>query len=278
MCKYTKKLFPSIYSFCFEMDCVISFQNRMATLMFPKLCLAAHSCLPNTRGILIEDVKAAKPTYSMELVASLPIQTGEQIHTTYANVNEGTFERRQILRDNYYFSCKCKRCQDPSEFGTFFSAFKCFHCEAGYLLPQDPLDLECKWRCVNTKKCKGGSNNGSSTMEYSELKIKLNKIRRELHGVNNEPTMSTLQQLETILYRNQRKTVHTNHWIMIEAEFILAMRILGYLPKCQKTTEEDLLLNRLIELCEHCLYIADLIQPGHHSYRGRMRRFETYFL
>lgn len=239
--------------------------NRMATLMFPKLCLAAHSCLPNTRGILVEDVKASKPTYSMELIASLPITEGEQIHTTYANVNEGTYERRQILRDNYYFNCTCKRCSDPSEANTFFSAIKCSNCAAGYLLPTDPLDLDAKWGCVNTKKCSKGTN---PSTDYSEVKIKLGKIRRELHAVNNEPTMSTIQQLESILYRNQRKTVHTNHWLMIEAEFLLALKILGYLPKSQKSAEEDLLLNRLIEVCEHCLYIANLIQPGHNSYRG----------
>ncbi|XP_021964685.2 SET domain-containing protein SmydA-8 [Folsomia candida] len=240
---------------------------RMATLMFPKLCLAAHSCVPNTRGILLEDVKASNSvcSYTMELIAALPILEGEQIHTTYANVHEGTMERQEILLDNYYFACKCKRCKDPSEFGTFFSAFKCLDCQAGYLLPADPLNRDSKWECVNTTKCK----NGKPTT-YTELKTKLNKIKRELHSINNgEPSLSTIRELESFL-QNQKKKLNVNHWLMMETEFLLAMRILGYLPKCQKSDEEDLLLNRLNELCEHCLYIADLIQPGHISYRGKL--------
>lgn len=231
--------------------------------MFPKLCLASHSCLPNTRGLLIEDVKASKPSYHMELVASLPIPEGEQIHTTYANVNEGTFERRQILRENYYFSCKCERCKDPTEFETYFSALKCLSCEAGYLLPEDPLDLEAKWVCVNRKKCKG-----KVYSSYSELKPLLNKIKREVHSIQNQASLSTIQQLESVLFKNQRKTVHMNHWLMLEVEFQIAWKILGVLPKCQKSDEEELLLNRLDEIAEHLLYIADLIQPGHNSYRG----------
>lgn len=87
---------------------------RMATLLFPKLCLAAHNCIPNTHGVLHEDSKSGKPTYTMELIASLPIPEGAQIHTTYANVCEGTVERREVLQDHYFFSCSCKRCASPT--------------------------------------------------------------------------------------------------------------------------------------------------------------------
>jgi hypothetical protein len=232
----------------------------MATLLFPKLCLAAHSCMPNTRGILSEDTKSFNPSYSMELIASLPINEGEEINTTYANINEGTFERRVVLQDNYYFRCLCKRCLDPTELGTFFSAFKCTKCDTGYLLPVDPLNMETPWTCINE-----GCSQRSS---YSELKIVIKRIKRELHAVENEATMSAITQLESILFRNQRKILNNNHWLMIETEFLLAMRILGYLPKCTVSEEEDKLLNRLHELCEHCLFVADLVQPGHNTYRG----------
>jgi hypothetical protein len=47
------------------------------------------------------------------------------------------------------FTCKCPRCCDPTELGTFLSAMKCLDgdCTDGYLLPSDSLDPDSDWIC-----------------------------------------------------------------------------------------------------------------------------------
>ncbi len=47
--------------------------------------------------------------------------------------------RRTHLRDGWFFSCRCSRCQDKTEGGTYSSAFKDFKGCGGIVLPCDPL-------------------------------------------------------------------------------------------------------------------------------------------
>ena len=36
--------------------------------------------------------------------------------------------------------CRCPRCSDVTEFGTYFSAMKCSHCHEGLILPETPAE------------------------------------------------------------------------------------------------------------------------------------------
>ncbi|CAL8110308.1 unnamed protein product [Orchesella dallaii] len=235
---------------------------RMATLLFPKLCLAAHNCIPNTHGVLKENVKDGNPTYTMELIASSPIPEGGQIHTTYANVCEGTTERREVLEDHYFFLCSCKRCSDPTEFGTYFSSLKCPDCPSGYLLSENPLDTFANWACA--EKCGGNSR------KYSEFIPKINRIRKEINAADMEyKAEDCIERYGEILETYKEKLLHPNHWLVIDMEFKLMLRISSFLPKLKKEEQSEM-LKKLIELAQHCLQIADVIQPGLNSYRGKI--------
>ena len=37
----------------------------------------------------------------------------------------GTRRRRRLFRDIWFFDCRCRRCSDPSENGSFLNGFKC---------------------------------------------------------------------------------------------------------------------------------------------------------
>jgi hypothetical protein len=52
------------------------------------------------------------------------------------------------------FTCKCARCSDPSELGSFLSAIKCQsdQCEFGFLLPSDSLDPDSEWICTKSEQ------------------------------------------------------------------------------------------------------------------------------
>lgn len=236
----------------------------MATILFPKLCLAAHNCIPNTHGVLNEDSKSGRPTYTMELIASLPIPEGTQIHTTYANVCEGTVERREVLEDHYYFACACKRCSSPTEFGTYFSSLKCVSCSSGFLVSGDPFDNNAVWICSN--KCRESKKD----LRYAEFVPKINRIRKEINAAEMEYGIeSCIEKYQEILDTYKGKILHPNHWFVIDIEFKLMQRIVSYLNRVRKE-EQNEMLKRLIELAQHCLDVADVIQPGLNSYRGKV--------
>src|SRR5687767_3211541 len=102
--------------------------------------MAEHSCTPNILRLVQTDS-------TLNFLATVPIQAGQRILTTYISVLDGTLERRAILERSYYFSCTCPRCADPTELGTHLSSVKCERClkqkrssSEGYLLPTDSLN------------------------------------------------------------------------------------------------------------------------------------------
>ena len=70
-----------------------------------------------------------------------------QITTRYISSIDCQPRRQDSLWKNWKFVCKCKRCSDPTECGSFVSAVKCFDCGADRVLPLDPLDYDSAWRC-----------------------------------------------------------------------------------------------------------------------------------
>ena len=45
-------------------------------------------------------------------------------------------KRRKKLREKWFFDCACKRCNDPSEFGSHVSSLKCAQCPDGLIIPK----------------------------------------------------------------------------------------------------------------------------------------------
>jgi hypothetical protein len=48
------------------------------------------------------------------------------------------------------FTCRCPRCSDPTELGSFLSAMRCQSdgCKSGFLIPTDSLDPDSDWTCT----------------------------------------------------------------------------------------------------------------------------------
>ena len=57
-----------------------------------------------------------------------------------------------------HFICRCRRCQDPTEFGTFASAVRCFSCASGWILPHDEADDDADGSAALRWKCSECSN------------------------------------------------------------------------------------------------------------------------
>ncbi|XP_013168523.1 PREDICTED: protein msta, isoform A-like isoform X2 [Papilio xuthus] len=109
--------------------------------LYPVSSLLNHNCVPNTRYNYNSDLQ-------MIVKAVKPIQAGCEIFTCYTGLLWGTPARRIHLYKTKHFLCKCDRCADPTERGTFLAALKCFSGECpGSLLPIEPLKSSSSWRC-----------------------------------------------------------------------------------------------------------------------------------
>jgi len=127
----------------------------------------------------------------MTVSASVDIKEGDHLQTMYTHALWGTFQRREHLKNNKQFWCKCRRCADPTELGTMFSAMRCVspNC-GGYLLPKAPLNSTAEWACSN---CVGLL----STTQIAELTGHLGQIVDE---ALSHPTESSLVVSNTYLF------------------------------------------------------------------------------
>ena len=78
-----------------------------------------HDCLSNSKFQINFD-GSRNPRISVK--ARRDIEAEEEITIQYTTSILGTHKRRKKLRSDYYFDCKCRRCRDVTECGTFVSA------------------------------------------------------------------------------------------------------------------------------------------------------------
>ena len=77
----------------------------------------------------------------IKLEAILPIRKDEEITTRYTTPQLGTMRRQQLLQNQWYFSCQCKRCLDPYELGSLTNSVMCPICQKGAMVPKNPTKL-----------------------------------------------------------------------------------------------------------------------------------------
>eukprot|EP00095_Tigriopus_kingsejongensis_P008719 maker-scaffold352_size199037-snap-gene-0.46 protein:Tk08719 transcript:maker-scaffold352_size199037-snap-gene-0.46-mRNA-1 annotation:"protein isoform a" len=118
---------------CFEIK-----QNGMnLRAMYRVACIISHDCCPNTKHTF-------DPDHSINLFATTNIRKGSIISATYTQSIWNTMNRRAHLYMSKCFWCQCRRCRDPTEFGTYLSANSCNAC-GGQVIPTQPLDNSAKW-------------------------------------------------------------------------------------------------------------------------------------
>jgi hypothetical protein len=102
--------------------------------------MMAHDCRPNTRH-------AFDASNTMFVYATVDINKGESVTTTYTNTFWNTSTRRVHLQSAKCFDCTCARCSDPTELGTYVGAINCTKCNQGKVISTDPLQNLAQWRC-----------------------------------------------------------------------------------------------------------------------------------
>ncbi|KAI8439743.1 hypothetical protein MSG28_013436 [Choristoneura fumiferana] len=136
-----------------------------ARALYSSACLLAHACTPSTTHTDAEQ-RAARP---LTVRAAVPHRQGDLLSLCYAYTLQGTLKRREHIKHSKFFDCVCRRCADPTELGTFASAFRCPKC-CGRVLSSAPLDPEAAWRC--------GDNGCSYNMPAAAVQLLLKSFFR----------------------------------------------------------------------------------------------------
>ncbi len=174
--------------------------DQYASAAYGVISLLNHSCDPNVTRI--NDSVNGR----MAIVSQRGLKAGEPLTTSYTKVfqNEGSAERREYLRANYYFLCGCKPCaenwpllsqlskqQDPK--------FICPKCSRNFNGGGSDYLLDKKGRCG---KC-------NQTLPISKLLKEYNKFIETFYQsyqlvLENKPVNAIKNLLPCLEYFNNR--------------------------------------------------------------------------
>ncbi|KAF7280479.1 hypothetical protein GWI33_005821 [Rhynchophorus ferrugineus] len=224
-------------------------QDAEVTALYPTAYLMEHSCVCNTSHTFEKSEKG----YAITIKAALPIAKGDHISTMYTHSLWGTQARREHLKETKYFSCKCQRCADPTELGTYVSALKCMGTKddepcGGIQLPINPIDDNTEWAC---DKCDVKLNN-------NEVAFLINQIGEEVDNVQlSNPTVRELDSLLTKMLN----FVHPNHYHAYSVKHSL-VQLYGYQQGYMPNQLSDDIVVRKATMCRELLDINKKLDPG----------------
>ena len=168
------------------------------TGLFLVFSIMNHSCVANTATILNSRER-------LQVKAVRRIRAGEEITVRYGGLNLGQPRRAQLLSDHWRFSCRCSRCSDPTEFGTFNSALLCPALDCSHYLCQHRALL---WRCQ-----------GCGTDQPLEFVVKV--IREaETFIKNNVGCDVDTDVLERTVWSLER-SLHPRHFLLAQLKLVL---------------------------------------------------------
>jgi len=207
-------------------------------------CLMEHSCQPNVKTFFNKD-------FQITVTAGRNIEEGEHLSVMYTHALWGTMARRDHLSITKNFWCKCKRCEDPSEFGTNFSTILE---EGNAVLPSDPLDADSDWVCEKTGAVK----------KAHDIKVALSEIGKELEVMMAKGSIDDIEEFIS----EKSKVLHPNHYHMVTAKHNL-LQMYGRTENCLIQDISEELLQRKVDLCNENLDLLYQLDPN-------MIRLEVY--
>ena len=188
-------------------------QVRIATAIYPTTSLLNHSCQPSIVNTFQKD----------RLVVKLAddIKKGQEIFNCYGpHQRRMDFEQRQqVLKQQYFFDCKCMYCVKGAVSLNQYNCFSCTQCEGnldneGYCSKCDKHQRKRIRYCQNIQQeCTEMFQKALSLISYYELAINNNEVDNEikdsleaaLHLLNR-----CLKSRASILYKHHKDLGETN--------------------------------------------------------------------
>ena len=218
--------------------------------VFPEVSVLSHSCgNSNARCVQKED------SDSIEIRAQRRIEKGEEITISYTSLLSSTRRRRKMLSSNWCFDCECRRCADPTEFGSNLGTLRCQKCGIGSVRMKNPLDFESGYEC-----------DGCDAEISSEAVM---RIEDEYEAALNSDESRGEELIEKYeAFRKKASGIfHDNHFIVMRIKSQLLTHY-GNVPGFFYHELPNELLERKIGLCEEFLAVFTLVDPGASDWRG----------
>lgn len=215
-----------------------------------------HSCTPNCTWAI-----TYSPTFTMKVRPTVDIKKGEMLNVCYNHEFSkfGFLKRQEKIRERAEFECKCHRCLDTTDLGTFAAAVNCFKCKEGYMLPSDASDYEEDWACgkCSYKMCSSFINS------FVESLYEQSDMAEDEAEETGEPVVKIF---ENFIDENSGVKVHPNHWVITEAA--LAVIKLRSKELSNLTSVEE--IDKFIGYCKYLLNIRNVLAPGFSNERGML--------
>ena len=208
--------------------------------VYPRIRLLNHSCIPNVH-------LTCSSIGVMEARSAVSIEKGETLLICYTGTVEPLWERQRCAIDVYHFQCRCNRCKDPTEMGTYFSSPKCSECPDRYLLPNINIPIM-KWYCMCCE------------MEYTT-----SDIRQEIEEWESRIDMNDFfgsRSAKSILNKvlQVENSFHSMHFLVLR----VAHKAIGHML----TDFSQEALNAKKTLWTKILSFYDVLEPGLTRRRG----------
>ena len=214
----------------------------------------------------------------MKVRAQKEIKKGEEITTRYLGPWEGQPSRQIKIQRNWQFICNCRRCQDPSDLATYFSAIKCTKCslkfennenceihnggmdsesvdKCGYLLPANPQVLGSPWKC---QSC-------DTIVTVTEIDDVLQKTEKMVDSMKSEilkclktDLSESVQSIESVI-KKLIELVHPNHFLVFQFK-----KWVMKLPLSAQAASSDKISFLELQMKFHSavMKIVDTLDPG----------------
>jgi len=221
--------------------------NGGGQAIFPTFSFMSHSCVPNCTHSVF-------PNKTLALQAKTKIKAGEEFTISYISTLQGSLKRRMKLHDKWFFDCRCPRCMDPTELGSFTSAHLCQVCNLpeAYIIPTEVEIDSAPWKC---QKC-------GLLSPAEELNKKETEIAMDMQKLDNNSLVGFEEFHETTL-----TMLHPNHYLNI----LLKRHLIGlYSGVLGQLETED--LERVKRYCEVVDGVYQIIDPGYQKERGTILR------
>ena len=229
--------------------------------VFPTFSYLNHNCMANCRYHISHDNK------SITVRAMRPILMGEEITISYIGTTLGNIIRRKSFQRHWRFTCGCKRCKDPTEFGTYLQGIRCRECKKeqtnGFMLPEyegtadETVKIygEEEWKC---DKC-------SNSMQDINVRVLLGDILQKTEFMTYEQSSATWEDL---LKELQSELLHPDHYLCMNIKRAL---IYIYGNKEHFDASKDInKITRKLELCRNYLEVYSKVDVGYTSWRGKL--------
>jgi len=203
--------------------------------LFPVQSLLSHSCLPNLQ--YIEKIGGRK----IVLQSTTKIEKGELLNVRYSPFLQGRITLTKWLTEKRYINCKCPRCADATELGTFTSSALCHQEECkesgGLLLPVDPASRS-DWICSSCQELTSNTKVQEIEEKYI-LKFKelpqgdLNEYYRFLNELGDRFHAShhLVMRMAQFLVLLQGKRLESLSRERIETQSVLCDKLLAYVSR-----------------------------------------------